>query len=46
MEFEFYLDAWKYCYKSNIPLSRISRKTWKIWFVDELGIFGNVTKSA
>lgn len=30
-EFFFYLDAWTYCWKHNIPTSQIQRKSWKIW---------------
>lgn len=30
-EFFFYLDAWTYCWKHNIPVQQIQRKSWKIW---------------
>lgn len=34
-EFFFYLDAWTYCWKHNIPLQRIQRKSWKVWHLVE-----------
>jgi len=33
-EFEFYLDAWLFCYKNQVPTNRISRKSWKTWGVE------------
>jgi hypothetical protein len=37
-EFNFYLDAWKFCYLNNIPSENIKRKTWESWTVT----FGNM----
>ena len=33
--FDFYLDAWKYCYHNDIELDRIERRDWSKWVVDE-----------
>jgi hypothetical protein len=37
-EFNFYLDAWKFCYLNNISYSCIRRKDWASWTVE----FGNM----
>ncbi len=33
MEFPFYLEAWRYCYQHNLPVTSIYRKDWKVWMV-------------
>jgi hypothetical protein len=33
-EFEFYLDAYKFCLKYEIPKEFIMRKNWKTWTVE------------
>jgi hypothetical protein len=32
-EFAFYLDAWVYCFKNQISLTSIKRKSWEVWEV-------------
>ena len=33
-EFNFYLEAWKFCYLNNIPLNKIQKKSWSSWIVE------------
>ena len=33
-EFEFFLEAWRFCEMNNIPKENIIRKNWKIWIVE------------
>lgn len=37
-EFNFYLDAWKFCYLNDIPYNLIKRRDWASWIVE----FGNM----
>lgn len=34
-EFQFYLDAWKYCSDNKIALDKIVKKDFKTWIVVE-----------
>lgn len=36
-EFNFYLEAWKFCYLNKIPVNQIRKKAWSCWTVE----FGN-----
>jgi len=33
-EFEFYLNAWVFCFRNQVPIDRITRKSWKTWEVE------------
>lgn len=33
-EFGFFLDAWKFCYLNNIPITCIRKKEWSVWVVE------------
>lgn len=33
-EFDFFLEAYHYCRKHDIPLESIVRKNWKTWIVE------------
>lgn len=33
-EFNFYLEAWKFCYMNSIPVSKIQKKGWSTWVVE------------
>lgn len=33
-EFQFYLDAWKFCVDNKIVLSKIVKKDFKTWIVN------------
>ena len=34
IEFDFFLEAWTYCYHHNLPASSIRRAGWKTWCVE------------
>lgn len=34
IEFDFFLEAWTYCYHNGIPPSAIRRANWKTWFIE------------
>jgi hypothetical protein len=33
-EFQFYLDAWKFCVENELPLKNILKKDFKTWIVE------------
>jgi hypothetical protein len=33
-EFDYYLEAWLFCERNNIPRENIFRKNWKTWIVE------------
>ena len=33
-EFQFYLDAWKFCVDNKIPMNKILKKDFKTWIVE------------
>lgn len=34
VEFDFYLEAWKYCIANFVEPDRIQRRDWKTWTVN------------
>lgn len=32
-QYNFFLDAWLYCYKNQLPLDTIKRVRWDVWEV-------------
>ena len=35
-EFAFYLDAWMYCVKNNISQSKIVKKNFRLWNIEDV----------
>lgn len=32
--FSFYLDAWAFCSRNELPITRIYRRDWRTWAVN------------
>mgnify|MGYP003339415382 CR=1 FL=1 len=33
-DFSFYLDAWHYCWKNNVDMIKIQKKSFRLWNIE------------